>query len=642
MDETNRQSQENASRIGPEKSLPHSEDFTSSEDYVESLLGLVGNHHLLRTLCGGVHILDFFTSTPDLYSQVLPEDWRLFFREHSMMSILHLLMREDLGIFEPSTEEADGSWREGPAPPRGLIDYIQLVRRHLLQREPVTSQNNEKPMARHVSLGMKVKKAHEVGLFASYLSDLTSSISSSTGDEISHLVDFGSGQNYLGRALASQPHNKHIVAIESREHNVTAARGLDVKAKLAKKQKIMRNKKNFRAGLETPDAEAGGPTSPPERDGAAQNSNQDSEKPAVQISAEGEGTIQYISHRIEDGDLGNVVEQIVPPSATTTTQGPEATTQSTPGFAPAAVIPSKDQKQNLLVMSLHSCGNLVHHGLRSLTLNPSVKAVAMVGCCYNLITERLNPPTFKLPELRPQAHPRLEKTATACDPHGFPMSERFCTYTQPPTNNTTTTDDAEERGVRLNITARMMAVQAPRNWGQHDSPGFFKRHFYRALLQRIFLDLGIVPSPDPSRTAATSPLGHSSGTPIVIGSLRKGCYDTFLTYVRAALGKLTAEGEGERGELFRDKTAGLTDEEIVGYEERYRERHKELSVMWSLMAFSAGVVEAAVVVDRWLWLKEQEPVGETWVEAVFDYGLSPRNLVVVGVKKGRRRRAETE
>ena len=43
---------------------------------------------------------------------------------------------------------------------------------------------------------------------------------------------------------------------------------------------------------------------------------------------------------------------------------------------------------------------------------------------------------------------------------------------------------------------------------------------------------------------------------------------------------------------------GLTDDEIMGYEEAYRERKKELAIMWSLMAFSAGVVEAVIVTDH--------------------------------------------
>ena len=59
------------------------------------------------------------------------------------------------------------------------------------------------------------------------------------------------------------------------------------------------------------------------------------------------------------------------------------------------------------------------------------------------------------------------------------------------------------------------------------------------------------------------------------------------------------------------------------------------------MAFSAGVAESVIVVDRWLWLKEQEGwVGKCWVQAVFDYKWSPRNLVVVGIRQSRKGDAE--
>ena len=72
---------------------------------------------------------------------------------------------------------------------------------------------------------------------------------------------------------------------------------------------------------------------------------------------------------------------------------------------------------------------------------------------------------------------------------------------------------------------------------------------------------------------------------------------------------------------------------VRSWAKTFSERKKDLSVTWSLMAFSAGVIEAAIVVDRWLWLKEQAQVKEAWVEPLFDYRLSPRNLVVVGVKR---------
>ncbi len=59
-----------------------------------------------------------------------------------------------------------------------------------------------------------------------------------------------------------------------------------------------------------------------------------------------------------------------------------------------------------------------------------------------------------------------------------------------------------------------------------------------------------------------------------------------------------------------------------------------MSSVWSLMAFTAGITESLIVTDRWLFLKEHaDIVQDCWVETVFDYRESPRNLVVVGVKR---------
>ncbi|KAF2163496.1 hypothetical protein M409DRAFT_57393 [Zasmidium cellare ATCC 36951] len=601
-------------RIAPEKLLPFSDDFTSTEEYVDSLLNFVRTDELLRTLCGGVHILDFFTSEPSLYSKILSQDWRDFFSGHEVMDLLDLFMRDDLDDTTTNQSDDGPSWEGGTPPPPTLLDYLRTVRRHLLIRTPGGSQCSRnramKPtqkLARHVSVGMNVKKVHEVGLFASYLNRLTTDFAATQGQDISHLVDFGSGQNYLGRALASEPYNKNIVAIESKQANAERAREFDVMAKLAVKDKLMRNKKAFRQGMEGPDTgvtpkpvvPVNLPT-PPESSADDESTDGTKEAPEVETPTTGTGKIQYVDHRIQDGHLSDVIERI----------------------------PGSSGNKNLMVMSLHSCGNLVHHGLRSLILNEDVKAVAMVGCCYNLVTERLGPATYKLPELRPttRTHPRLKKTSEACDPNGFPMSARLCNYYND-------SDPAgPDKGVRLNITSRMMAVQAPSNWGPEDSESFFTRHFYRALLQRIFLDRGVVGPPPPDCVGGKSPAGHTSGgTPIVIGSLRKDCYENFVSYVRGAMAKLLVDPD--KGDLFTEKMGDITDEEINRYYEEYKSRKKELSVIWSLMAFSAGVIEATIVVDRWLWLKEQDEVQEAWVEPVFDYKLSPRNLVVVGLKK---------
>ena len=519
-------------------------------------------------------------------------------------------------------------------------------------------------------------------------------------------MDFGSGQNYLGRALAAPPYSKHLVAVESKPHNIEGAKDMDIKAKLAPKPVIMRNKKEFRAkmgikkkGKKTEvdqDSVTSVSETPPHcttTKGAGHTSNMPSQSsdlgpqtktsngatcdengcaptkngqtPKVdktvtthlQIYTEGHGSVQYVEHIIKDGDLTPVIDQILDSSQVREDIViPASKAVEEPSNLEAV---PKTADVNAMVISLHSCGNLVHHGLRSLLLNPSVHAVAMVGCCYNLVTERLGPPTYKLPTLRPN-HPRLASTSNAFDPHGFPMSKKLEEYPLPHTpQSLSESPDNPPKGVRLNITARMMAVQAPFNWGSEDSELFFSRHFYRALLQRIFLDRGVVSAPvaandlvggdisasasgHTSRVNWTPPDGPGPGlssngkyTPLTIGTLRKFAYSDFLSYVRAAVGKLTTPNSfcEVDPEFIKDKMDGLMDDEVRRYEESYQEKKHELSVMWSLMAFSAGVVEAVVVVDRWLWLQEQEEVDRAWVEPVFEYKMSPRNLVVVGVKK---------
>jgi hypothetical protein len=702
--------------MGPDVPLPLPAQFDNTEDYIQSLLQFTTSSWLLQTLCGGVHILDFYTRSPDLYSTILPQSWRDWFRHRDIMDIMDLLMREDLAQFERKEEERDNSWRDGPVPPEDLLQYIQDVRKHLLGRDfpaPGSGLKVQKAaIARHIAIGMKVKKVHEVDNFARYVDRLTREIASSDKKPITHLVDFGSGQNYLGRALAASPYSKHIVAVESKQHNIDGAKNMDVLAKLVPKPLVLRNKKEYRAitgkgkrGKPKKDAFANNSAAepiitenasssttvnlpPPEShvveqvqcddeqcvqtapvlsdaDGSQESgakktvvtsttNNKPTTTTTLQIYREGQGSVQYVEHIIKDGDLTPVIDQVLDSSSIKDEETkPTSTTTEEPSNL--EVVP-KPKEVNAMVISLHSCGNLVHHGLRSLLLNPHIAAVAMVGCCYNLVTERLGPPTYKLPTLRPN-HPRLTATSNAFDPHGFPMSERLATYLLPHPPLSTASPNDPPKGIRLNITARMMAVQAPFNWGRADSDLFFTRHFYRALLQRIFLDRGVVCPPVDAEGmlgTAVSANGHTShvnwtppngrgpglssdgtSTPLTIGTLRKFAYSDFISYVRAAVAKLTNPNSFCEVDpaFIKGKMDGLTDEEIRDYEERFKEKKHELSVMWSLMAFSAGVVEAVIVVDRWLWLGEQEEVERAWVEAVFEYKYSPRNLVVVGIKK---------
>lgn len=625
--------------------LPLHPDFADANSYVESLLKFATSCELFQRLCGGVHILDFFTKDPDLYSTVLPSEWRSWFRLHQISDILDLLMREDLHQFEssrPSNEDfATGSsnsrdlssgikreWRGHPLPPRCLLEYIRTIRKHSLDRTfRVKDQDrlNKNSLSRAVSAGMKPKKIHEVENFAKYIDNLSSEIELTSSQSITHLVDFGSGQNYLGRALASSPYHRSVIAVESKLPNINGAKTMDIRAKLTEKEIIMRNKKEFRMqrlqeNHDSLSLEGHLKAFPAKISPTLTPRLQTSANPGSMV-VHG-GRIQYIEHLIKDGNLFAVIDQIQEVEAELRGGVVSSSNLESRTGAASTAVSSITLKPQLMVISLHSCGNLIHHGLRSLVLNPCVKAVAMVGCCYNLVTERLGPPTHKLPSLRSSSL-RLDRTSSACDPQGFPMSEGLARF-----------ESDNEEGVRFNITARMMAVQAPQNWTDTDCNSFFTRHFYRALLQRIFLDRGLVEKPvgEECLDVGVSPRGWTgAGEPILIGSLRKSCYSSFISYVRGALAKLV--DDPTRGRQFASCNDDLTDDDILKYEARYKAKKDELSIAWSLMAFSAEVVESIIVVDRWLYLREQPQVKDCWIEAVFDYKYSPRNLVVVGIKK---------
>lgn len=594
----------------PRKPLPFSDEFGSSDDYIESLLNFASTSDRFQILCGGVHVLDFFTSEPGLFQWILPEDWQAFLMACDPMVLLDFLLRDELDDPPPN--------RAWPDPPQTLRQYVKEVRRHSLDRSFAPVKPRLPVIPRQVAVGMNVKKVHEVTNFADYVDRLATDIAHMTGTEMSHFVDFGSGQNYLGRTLASAPYSKNIVAVEGRDNNQTGARDLDILAGFAEAEKVMRNKKAWLSMVDsqTPE-ESLDPKAKRRMAGKALDEHVDavdlrprSELKAVYRPEEGKGVIKYITGQLETGDLSGILDKIHDVD-----------------------VPEKEREDlSLMAISIHSCGNLSHFGIRSMIMNPSIKAVAIVGCCYNLLTEKLGPPTYKTPYMRPSLQAingRIKRESDKHDPQGFPMSDRVSTY--------------DGKGVRFNITARMMACQAPQNWGEKDSDSFFTRHFYRALLQKIFLDRGVISrvyhnQNEPQETGEgggerNSPFNMSTN-PVIIGSLGKSCYKSFHTYVRGAIKKLTTDNDyTQYMTVIDEKMSNIMDEEIDEYVQAYAGRKRELSAVWTLMAFSAGVVESLIVTDRWLFLKEHsDVVHDCWVESVFDHKLSPRNMVVVGIK----------
>ncbi|POS85658.1 hypothetical protein EPUL_003223 [Erysiphe pulchra] len=646
--------------MAPSSPLPYSSnDFQDANEYVESLLDFCSTSVLFQTLCGGVHILDFYTRQQSAFRSVIPREWHdwLLSRD-STSELLDFLMRRDFCKTSVDGENTGGERgvnnnndASAAAAPDTLVDYIRQIRRLSLnqnmskerqqqqqhQQLPKKKLNATKSpgnLPRQITVGMVPKKIHEVENFAKYVVRLADDIAMQSGKEITHFVDLGSGQNYLGRALASSMYNKQIIAIENKELNISSAKNMDIFANAAKRETVMRNKKLYRLQRLTAPKSMQGLTQEEKtkriQELEMRNSLHSSvdlrpsrELDTIYVKQVGKGYIHYVHHKISNGDLTDIIDQIEhikvkPPPTPIVDQDLES--QEKQMHVGDNLISKVEDEVRLMVISIHSCGNLSHHGIQSLLQNDKVHAVAIIGCCYNLLSERFRYSSLKHPLLRPNkcainASRAADTDGSDEDLHGFPMSNRIATH--------------NEKGLRLNITARMMAVQAPYNWTEKESEIFFTRHFYRALFQRVLLDRDIV------QLSSHQIVGGAleSTDPIIIGTLRKKCHGSFKAYVRGAIEKLSQDPE-RGGIQISEKLSSITDEEIDEYVNKYEPFKKELSVTWSLMAFSAILVESLIIVDRWLYLREHSDIVENcWVEPVFDYQISPRNMVVVGIKR---------
>ncbi|RPA88214.1 hypothetical protein BJ508DRAFT_410081 [Ascobolus immersus RN42] len=578
-------------------SLPIPGDFDNVDDYIEHLIEL-HKQPFIATLCGGVHILDFFARDPpyDVYTQVLPQAWCTFLESLEMSQILELLLHS-------STETILST----PNIPADFATWIIEVRKGCLNRDytPPARNNQRRPdglksKEANLFVGMKEKKIHEVAHFADFVDDFASSIEEA--ERPTHIVDFGSGQGYLPRLLAVR-YGWDVVGLEGREENLKGAREMDAFV-LNREQKARRSGPRKTKGQRAAERRAKA------AECCGCEDAEENEEELVEF-----GKVDYIHTFIESGDLNHILPHLPP--------------EPTP---------------KLTIISLHSCGNLLHHALKSLVETPNVTSLAVIGCCYNLMTERYGT-TYK-PPLRVITTPYLFQTA---DENGYPLSH-FLREEEPQPEGRA----VEKAKVHLNITARSMACQAIQNWTNETSDAFFTRHFYRALLQRVLVDRKIVnvsrkPAPEPEVKTEVEANGETKelpkGTPIIIGSLRKPAYASFKSYVTHAMPKIKALLPHLPESQFQ-----IPDEEVEGYTERFGDRRKQLCIIWTLMAFVAGLVESLILVDRLKFCeevfaeeerkwRESGPKegkkwvrGRAWVRVGFEFEHSPRNLVICAVK----------
>lgn len=176
-------------------------------------------------------------------------------------------------------------------------------------------------------------------------------------------------------------------------------------------------------------------------------------------------------------------------------------------------------------------------------------------------------------------------------PEGFPISSRM-----------------RASGVTLSPTALMTGCQAPNKWERADPAKAkstqSKRRFYRALLEKVFYDNNIRLDADQRPT----------------WGIRKGDLDSFQKFARRAMASLGIEENR------------ISTEDLSAYEERYRNYEGKVAILWTLSVLCCKIVESVIAMDRYWYLVEQG-AEDVEVVPIFDYRISPRNLMLVATKR---------
>lgn len=220
--------------------------------------------------------------------------------------------------------------------------------------------------------------------------------------------------------------------------------------------------------------------------------------------------------------------------------------------------------EKCLLTGLHACGSLSEHMIRLSTAVPSISRLAVVGCCYNHISP-----------------------LSISNPLGFPVSSFM-----------------RSSSLKLTTSALITGCQAPTNWIHNPNSIFGRKHWFRAVLEKLLYDKKLL----------------KEGQKPVWG-IRNGDLRNFTTYVARALQSLKLK-------IGQD----VTQEEIAEYEERFQHRATETAILWTLSVLLCRVVESVIALDRVFFLQEAG-MQEVGILPIFDYEESPRNLMVVAGKE---------
>lgn len=374
---------------------------------------------------------------------------------------------------------------------------------------------------------MASKKSHEVEIMTAVAGAMVSR------SGCSHVVDIGGGKGYLSSILALEYQLK-VLSIDASQINSLGA------AKRAVKLEKCWHHIRKRASENLVSASA---LSHEENSGG--NEKEDCNTSEVENTTNRKMVYKQVTEYVcDDTDLADIVAQNL-----------------------------GDKTEKMVIVGLHTCGNLAPSCLRLMTGNVRyVRCLINVGCCYHLMNEE-----FTGDEFSSDTDPLLKG-------FGFPMSMYL-------------------RNIEFSLgrNARMIAAQSTDRIGAEGKIAT-DALFYRSLLE-VFLQskLGVseVPQGRVGRLAS-----KSSG---------------FIDYVKKCVKKLKLDIE-------------VDDMEVELLYNQYKADQLQLETFFLLRVALAPVVEGIILLDRLLYLQEQG-IEEAYVAQLFDPVISPRCHAVIAFNK---------
>ncbi|KAI8813934.1 methyltransferase domain-containing protein [Cladochytrium replicatum] len=430
-----------------------------------------------------------------------------------------------------------------------------------------------KPLDNRLVSGMSPKKRHEVQSLAYLIHSIAESM------DINHILDMGAGQGYCDVVVAHQyfqarTENRKetytVIGVDSSEIQTCGAkdRTAEIEARISK----LKAKQKKTGIIE--------------------------DEPSLI-----EGRVLHVNRRIEPHEILNDV--------LTEAIGEKADANDCDRLKPSGWV----------LCGLHACGDLSPTLIRHFLAMPDAKALVVVGCCYNAITE---PPDDNL-------------SVESCSGYGYPMSAFLKNL-----DSSTTF-----RPSKLGYTARMLACQATSRWIKDAdmSVDNFHKHFYRAVLQVVVPRTIESPKlPEYIRGFLRVPAN------IIVGRLPRGAFSTFITYSRAALDRIFTAAANGRSDQVVQSSEIVSDEELQSVHDEYRARLVEISILWTIRAKLASTIESLILMDRYIYLLESGGTGNCKCERcktsassslppldislcpIFDPVDSPRNMAIIAKK----------